>query len=289
MALELIKISKSEPAHMLVSYFASQDIAANIIKRDDGFVIELQNEADQEKASDIVKEYLHAPYAEKFQRAAWESDVPLTDTTHTSANFKIGEILQFKKQWFMILISLVCVSVFAYLSFYGANHATDMTGALVGTGFMPLRFESFEWWRLLAHNFMHGNAVHLIFNLMWWWIFGGQIERTFGSTSLIILFIFASFVANLSQLLLTGPYFLGLSGVVYCLFGFIWWLGWLRPSWGVSIPRAFIIFLLVWMIIGYAGLLNLQTPYAHPIGLFAGCFLALMFHLGAPKTQKEVN
>lgn len=289
MALELLKITKSEPAHLLVSYFATQNILATIVKRDNAFVIVLENDSDQEKASAIVKEFLHAPYAEKFQQAAWQSDVSVESSNKAFDFVNIREAIQFKKQWFMVLLSLSCIAVFAYLKFDAINNQTDITGAIINVGFMPLRFEHFEWWRLFAHNFMHGNFMHLTFNLIWWWIFGGQIERTFGTSSLIILFIFASVVANLAQLLLQGPYFIGLSGVVYCLFGFVWWLGWLRPSWGVSIPRGFVIFLLIWMILGFLGLFSMQTPFAHPIGLFSGCFLALMFHVGAPKSKEDKN
>jgi len=130
--------------------------------------------------------------------------------------------------------------------------------------------------------------MHIVFNLIWWWIFGSQLEKVFGSFWLIVLFVVASLFANISQLLITGPDFGGMSGVVYALFGFVWWIGWLRPHWGISIPNGFVVFLLIWLVLGYTDMLFVNIAnQAHTFGLIAGCLLAMSLHLCVPKAKAE--
>ena len=95
MALELLKITKSEPAHLLVSYFATQNIPATIIKRDDAFVISLENESDQEKASAIVKEFLQIKdVLLVHQNQSFRKILDVICSKHLSWNMKRMDILK---------------------------------------------------------------------------------------------------------------------------------------------------------------------------------------------------
>jgi membrane associated rhomboid family serine protease len=78
-----------------------------------------------------------------------------------------------------------------------------------------------ELWRLVTSIFPHLNALHLIFNLYWLWVFGTLVEEVYGHLK----------TAGLVLLLAVGPNALeyafstsgvGLSGVGYGLFGLLW-------------------------------------------------------------------
>ena len=117
--------------------------------------------------------------------------------------------------------------------------------------------------------------LHIVFNLLWWWVLGKQVESKFGTTFLLVLFALSALASNVGQLLVTGPNFGGLSGVVYALLGFAWWIGWLRPSWGIRLPKSIIGFMLVWLLLGYANVLWMNVANtAHTVGLISGCLLA---------------
>ena len=42
-------------------------------------------------------------------------------------------------------------------------------------------WEDQEVWRYFTHTIVHLSVPHILFNLSWFWLFGGAIERRFGS------------------------------------------------------------------------------------------------------------
>jgi GlpG protein len=92
---------------------------------------------------------------------------------------------------------------------------------------------------------------------------------------LLVLFVFSAAASNVAQLVVSGPNFGGLSGVVYALVGCVWWLGWLKPAWGLSLPKPIVGFLLVWLVVGYLDVLPVSMANtAHTVGLICGCLFA---------------
>lgn len=76
-------------------------------------------------------------------------------------------------------------------------------------------------WRLLTSALPHVNIYHLVFNLYWLVVFGRQVEQTFGSRiTALWLGIFAVGSAAAEYALAQGG--VGLSGVGYGLFAFLW-------------------------------------------------------------------
>ena len=78
-----------------------------------------------------------------------------------------------------------------------------------------------ELWRLITSIFPHTNLLHLAFNIYWLWVFGTLVEQVYGhfrTAALIALFALGSssfeFAFSLGGV--------GLSGVGYGLFGFLW-------------------------------------------------------------------
>ncbi len=43
-------------------------------------------------------------------------------------------------------------------------------------------WEDQEIWRYFTHAIVHLSVPHILFNLSWFWLFGGAIERRFGSS-----------------------------------------------------------------------------------------------------------
>ena len=96
---------------------------------------------------------------------------------------------------------------------------------MTGKDIAPLEMNSLAWhgqpWRLVTSALPHIGWIHLLFNLSWLWVFGTLIEERFGAIrmlGLIVLLAAASSAAEYT--LFTGG--VGLSGVVYGFFGFLW-------------------------------------------------------------------
>jgi membrane associated rhomboid family serine protease len=102
-------------------------------------------------------------------------------------------------------------------TFRGASLAGDgVLGVFVlqplGGGFMP--------WQLVTYMFMHGGFGHLFFNMLALWMFGLELEHTWGSARFLRFYLTCGIGAGLTHLLVTsvlggaGPT-VGASGAVY--------------------------------------------------------------------------
>jgi GlpG protein len=125
-------------------------------------------------------------------------------------------------------------------------------------------------WRVVTPIFLHFGILHFIFNMFWLRDLGGVLETKHG-TLWLAMFIGASAVlSNVAQAIVTGPYFGGMSGVVYALFGYCWMSGVLRPYDGIVLRREIVILMLAWLVLCFTGLLGPIANTAHLVGLLAG-------------------
>jgi len=79
-----------------------------------------------------------------------------------------------------------------------------------------------QLWRLVSPAFLHFDLFHIFFNMIWALFLGRQIEWNIGPLRYIVLILIAACISNTAQYLMSGPSFLGYSGVVCAFVGFIW-------------------------------------------------------------------
>jgi GlpG protein len=87
---------------------------------------------------------------------------------------------------------------------------------------MFLEISQGQVWRLITPIFLHAGFLHILFNMMWLHTLGGQIEQQKGSRFLLVFILLTAVTVNTAQYLTTPAPFLGMSGVVYALFGYMW-------------------------------------------------------------------
>ncbi|MCK5400850.1 MAG: rhomboid family intramembrane serine protease [Flavobacteriaceae bacterium] len=63
--------------------------------------------------------------------------------------------------------------------------------------------ELFQPWQIISHMFMHGNFMHIFFNMLVLWMFGTAVEQVFGKKK----FMFFYFSAGLGAVLLQLGYY----------------------------------------------------------------------------------
>ncbi len=79
-----------------------------------------------------------------------------------------------------------------------------------------------ELWRLITPAFLHIELLHLLFNMLWLFILGKMLEKNVKILPYIIFIAVTAAVTNTLQYLMTGPFFMGFSGVVSAMAGYIW-------------------------------------------------------------------
>lgn len=105
-----------------------------------------------------------------------------------------------------------------------------------------------EPWRLLTPALFHGGPLHLIFNVCWLWAFGTLVEKRFGHVAAlgICLLLAVGSVAAELALFRCG---LGLSGVVYGLFGLLWVLSRTDPRLEDAVDEKVVELMIGWFIL----------------------------------------
>ena len=85
---------------------------------------------------------------------------------------------------------------------------------------MPLGY-GFQIWQLITYQFLHGGFSHILFNMFALWMFGAEIENTYGSKKFLIYYLLCGIGAGLLHLflspVLTGALAptIGASGAIY--------------------------------------------------------------------------
>jgi rhomboid protease GluP len=107
----------------------------------------------------------------------------------------------------------------------GLIYAIQYLTSMLGLGDLPAAFGmkinqailDGEYWRLITPMFLHGPVLHLRFNLYALYILGRRIERFFGSSRFLLLFLIAGITGNLFSFFFTPADSLGSSTAIFGL------------------------------------------------------------------------
>ncbi len=126
-------------------------------------------------------------------------------------------------------------------------------------------------WRLWTPMFLHYSVAHLGFNMVGMYNLGAPLERVNGSRTYLVLCLVLALLSNLGQYLIDGsPYFGGMSGVLYGLFGYIWLRGRSDPEFVLQLPTETTIVAMVWFVVCFTGWLGPIGNSSHSTGLIVG-------------------
>ena len=146
-------------------------------------------------------------------------------------------------------IILVCFGLYIVsIAFnFGMNNITNNPLAILTPNFdslvrlgmggrVPLYFG--QWWTLLTAVFLHGDFLHIFFNMWWLRDLGPQVEREYGPSRFLIIYIVAGITGSTLSTFAGTSYFVGASGAIFGLFGALVFYGWHRGgSFGTAIFR----------------------------------------------------
>ncbi|MBI4429030.1 MAG: rhomboid family intramembrane serine protease [Ignavibacteriales bacterium] len=165
-------------------------------------------------------------------------------------------------------------------------------------GLMPLETGMFFPWQLVTYQFMHADFWHLFFNMFFGlWMFGMEVEHTWGTKKFSVFYLTCGVVAGLCQLFL-APIFepslapvVGASGAV---FGVLVAFAMLFPDRYIFIyflipikAKYFVMFLIVLGVMSVGGPGNVAN-LAHLGGAFAG-YVFLLYDSGKMPFQDAVD
>jgi membrane associated rhomboid family serine protease len=139
-----------------------------------------------------------------------------------------------------------------------------------------------EPWRLISCVLPHANPIHLAGNLYWIWVLGTYIEDEFGSLRAATLMLVVGVGSSAAEYAFdVGG--IGLSGVAYGLFGFLWVASRLAPrlrdAMDLRTVQLFIVWFFFCIFLTRTHVLLIGNV-AHGVGLLFGAIAACVV---APK------
>ncbi|MCG8416097.1 MAG: rhomboid family intramembrane serine protease [Pseudomonadales bacterium] len=125
--------------------------------------------------------------------------------------------------------------------------------------------------RTFTPMFLHFGELHLIFNMLWLWYFGKQLESLHSKWLFLALVLVTAFVSNTAQYLAQGyNNFGGMSGVVYGLVGYAWVIHYFMPRSQLMINTSMFVFFVIALVLMEVVASSWIATAAHAAGLVAG-------------------
>lgn len=219
---------------------------------------------------------------------AWREGKVRIELAEQGANVPLAAAINWRSvpvTFVLILLSIVGFALFylpvlnPYLAWFTFSPFT------VEQGMPAFASSAGQYWRLVTPAFLHFGWLHIVFNSLWLWELGGKVERVMGHMNMLGLFLVIAIVSNASQFVMGGPsLFGGMSGVVYGLLGFSWVAPLLQPGWRIQPSPTIMLFMVGWLVVCMAGLVEAVgfgavANAAHLGGLLCGALLGAIFGL----------
>jgi GlpG protein len=251
-----------------------------------GWAIWVHSEDELEQAKTFLVRFLGDPNDDKFQIRSMNRPIGPSVTVSVK-KVKVAEAKEVNRATSsysfgpLTLAMIMACTVIALMSGWGGN--VDFLSPLfmapiIVDGVLPSwlpgeglrQVFSGEIWRLVTPLFIHLGFLHLLFNMLWLLSFGSMIEAREGSTRLFSLVLVIGVISNIGQYMINGPYFGGMSGVIYGLLGYIWMKCRHDPGAGFYLNLNTVTILMVWFFLCLLGVIGDVANGAHAFGLVTG-------------------
>lgn len=145
------------------------------------------------------------------------------------------------------------------------GHSSSLLGSIGSFGYAdPEQIWDGHVWGLVTTVFIHGSVWHLLFNMIWLVQMGRILERTLPPAIYLAFIIASAAVGSASEMLLSGQTGIGMSGVVYALFGLLWAGRGSDPAWRTVATRDNLRLFIGW------GLFCVAATYFHFLNVANG-------------------
>ena len=286
-------------------YLLSLGVKTRIDDRPEGWDVWIYNEDQIPQARAELEGYLLQPDAPRYRVASQAAEVIRREEKRRDREFRKNDrdasdlwgYPTFRKRPLSTLLLWGCVVIFLLQNIPTGQWGkiptgwdftnrlrfspieADAMGRVHDLGLEPI--ERGEVWRLVTPAMMHGNPLHIAFNLIWLRLLGTLIEVRRGTFRLAILFLISAAVSNYGQYLwmerMDRPAaFLGMSGVIYAFFGYVWMKGVYQPEQRMAVSPGNVNIMLIWLVLCMTGALGPIANAAHFVGVVVGIAFGLL-------------
>ena len=184
---------------------------------------------------------------------------------------KVDEI--FKKKIPYITYGLITINTILFVLMYICGYRDLFIERFSVWGYGIVK--EFQIYRLITGAFLHGSAMHFLFNMYALYVLGSQMEGFLGKTKYTIVYFFSTLVGSLFSILLNRIPSIGASGAIFGLLGSLLYFGYhYRVFLGSVIKSQIIPIIIINFLIGFLSNGEIDN-FAHLGGLIGGALITM--------------
>lgn len=188
----------------------------------------------------------------------------------------------------IITILVIAFSLLMTAAYWTSDGMKGTTWYAVGHGGVANIFQVWDgrYWALVSCVFLHANPMHILFNMYWMWQLGRAIETSIHPLAYVGFLLASAAIGSGVQIFVSGQTGIGMSGVVYALFGLMWAGRGSYPLWRGLATRENLNLFIGWgvlcIVTTYAGIMNVANG-AHAGGFVFGLCVGYLWY--APRRR----
>ncbi|MFA9455793.1 rhomboid family intramembrane serine protease [Halalkalibacter sp. AB-rgal2] len=177
---------------------------------------------------------------------------------------------------------LVSIAMMFIITEWAGSSTDIMTLIDFGAKYNP-RIMDGEWWRFISAMFLHIGVIHLFMNSLALFFLGGVVERMYGTTRFVIIYLIAGLLGSIASFAFNASVSAGASGAIFGCFGALLYFGFVHPSlFFRTMGKNVIVILAINLVFGFV--VPVVDNGAHIGGLVGGFLAAAIVQL--PKQHR---
>lgn len=309
---QLTTLKDEASARRFAAWLVTQKIEARADKDSDGFVVWVIDEDRMAAAKEQLAAFQADPNNARYRGAERDAaalerseqqrrERAQKNTVDISRNWGTG-IMQPRSQPLVLMLILASVVVFVLTDWGnqlgpGLRAMLQFCGGAADFGVGGAGRDRYVWqdilagevWRLVTPMLIHFGIMHIIFNMMALYDFGGQVESRIKTGWFLLLVLALAVISNVAQVVVDSTLegtsmfpkvgnFGGMSGVCYGVFGFVFMRVQVLKDTTFQLRPETSLMMFIWLVLCIArnfggpslGGLGSVANSAHVAGLLAG-------------------
>jgi rhomboid protease GluP len=149
-------------------------------------------------------------------------------------------------------------------------------------------WHSGAWWTLVTAIYLHGNLLHILFNVLWIRQLGPAVEQLYGAARLVSIFTISGVAGFAVSNAMGVPFTVGASGSIFGLLGAMVAYGRRRGgAFGSLVLRQYGQWALILFVFGF--LMSGVNNFAHAGGFVGGFAAGLVFAMAERRAESGVD
>jgi GlpG protein len=288
-----------QDAQRLAAYLVTQGIDAHAERDSTGWKIWVRDENRIAEAREEFVTFRDDPHAARYDGAEREAESIRRELVQQRLAAQ-KNVIEMRGRWKTAVVqrapltmTLMALSILVTL-FGGFGKATEGFAGMINEELSFVSREDFratphplaslakgELWRAITPIFIHADFIHLAFNMSMFYQFGRLVEATRSTAWAGMAVLVIAVISNMSQGLAPdalggSPFFMGMSGVVYGLFGYAWVKSKFDPQPGFYLSPVTVLILMGWLVLCMTPAIQNIANVAHVVGLVVGAAFAYL-------------